>query len=151
MFVAYATLDDVGLPWVRHELLPCVEDNWGMKAFILDRDALVGPFLEEVTNGIKHSEKKLFVVTPYFLRYYQWPMVLHWCVDSGISSLIVLLIDMKVRNLPSSLAHVAMALEKRYPTHVLHYKTGSDDTELWNNLKIALDEPDLKRVRDTVL
>ena len=73
-------MDDIGRPWMRHELLPRAEEQWGMPAFILDRDSLVGPFLEEITNGIKHSEMKLFVVTEDFLRLYQWPMVLNWCV-----------------------------------------------------------------------
>ena len=136
---------------MRYELLPRLEQEWGMKAFILDRDALVGPFLEEVTNGIKHSEKKLFTVTPDFLRLYHWPMVLHWCVDSGLSTLIIVLINMKVRNLPPSLAKVAMALEKRYPTHVLYYKTDGDNKKVWSNLKIALDEPKRKSTRVSVI
>ena len=144
-------MDDVGLQWMRYELLPRVEEEWAMKAFILDRDSLVGPFLEEVTNGIKHSEKKLFAVTEDFLRLYHWPMVLHWCVDSGLDSLVIVLIDMKIRKLPPSLAKVCMALEKRYPTHVLYYKTGDDNREVWSNLKLALEEPQRKSTRVSVI
>ena len=151
VFVAYATMDDVGLPWMRYELLPRLEEEWGMKAFILDRDSLVGPFLEEVTNGMKHSEKNLFIVTRDFLRLYHWPMVLHWSVDSGLSSIIIVLIDMKVRNLPPSLAKVAMVLEKRHPTQVLYYKTGEDCKDLWINLKMALNEPQRKGTRVSVI
>ncbi len=139
MFVAYWTLDTEGLPWVRNEFLPRVEEEWGMTAFILDRDALVGPFLEEVTHGIENSDKKLFVITDNFIQNYHWPIVLHWCVDSGLNSLIFVLIDiLSIDRLPPSLARVAMSLETNYPTHVLYFKIGEENPDFWQNLNLAL-------------
>ena len=132
------TLDDVGFSWVYYELLPHVEEQWEQKAFIMDRDALVGPFLEEATAGIFHSEKVLFVVTNDFLRNYQWPIILHWAVDTSLQNLIVVLIDIKIRSLPPYLAKVTMSLEKKFPSNVIHCKNGYDEPETWNKLKIAL-------------
>jgi len=63
-FVVYAPDD---LEWIIHTLRPKVEEDWGLKLCINDRDFVPGvPIADNIVNGVDSSRLTLLVLTQQF-------------------------------------------------------------------------------------
>ncbi len=127
-FVAYAVDDDIGRPWVVTKLRPHVENNLGKELHIFDRNSRVGNTrIGEIIHGMKHSTKTIFVITDLFFNCYEWEMVLHWAVRRGLDSIVLCCLDgFTIDRMPSSMAHVALEVQERFPTHYLEILSDHD-------------------------
>ncbi len=127
-FVAYATDDDIGRPWVVTKLLPHVEDHLGKRLHIFDRNATVGNSrIGEIVHGMKHSTKTIFVMTKEFFKYYEWEMVLYWAVRRGLESVILCCIDgFAIDQMPPGMAQVAIEVQERFPINYLEIDSGEN-------------------------
>ena len=139
-FVAYAVEDDIGRPWVVTKLLPHVENDLGKDLHIFDRNSIVGNTrIGEIIHGMKQSAKTLFVVTEVFFKYYEWEMVLYWAVRRGLDSIIICCLDgFTIDQMPSSMAHVALEVQERFPINYLEISSDqailNDDRSFYNVL-----------------
>jgi len=64
-FVAHNHDEDY--EWVIHDLMPMVEDEWGLRLCIGQRDFIPGkPIVENIADAIDDSRKTILVITPAF-------------------------------------------------------------------------------------
>ena len=64
-FVSYNSRDEL---WITEELQPKLEDEFGLKLCLHERDfVLGGDIMEQITSGIENSRKTLLILSPNFL------------------------------------------------------------------------------------
>ena len=64
-FVSYNSRDEL---WITEELQPKLEDEFGLKLCLHQRDfVLGGDIMEQITSGIENSRKTLLILSPNFL------------------------------------------------------------------------------------
>ena len=142
-YVAYYRDDDLGLPWLKNELIEWVEEDWGKKLFIFDRDSIAGnSIIGETIAGIQRSKKVLFVLTDAYLKHGQWDMVLYWAVRQGLNNIIMCCLgETNLNALPKTLARVASDLQENYPTHYMEFRNdcfAKNQNAMWESLNHAL-------------
>ena len=144
-YVEYYRDDDLGLPWLKHNLVKTVEGDWGKKLFIFDRDSIAGnSIIGETITGIQRSKKVLFVLTDAYLKHGHWEMVLYWAVRQGLPNIIMCCLgETNLTSLPKTLARVASDLQENYPTNYMVFRdecSAINQTAMWESLKHALNE-----------
>ena len=75
-FVCYNSRDEL---WITEELQPKLEDEFGLKLCLHERDfVLGGDIMEQITSGIENSRKTLLILSPNFLasNWCHWEMSL---------------------------------------------------------------------------
>ena len=64
-FVSYNSRDEL---WITEELQPKLEDEFGLKLCLHERDfVLGGDIMEQITSGIANNRKTLLIMSPNFL------------------------------------------------------------------------------------
>ena len=64
-FVSYNSRDEL---WITEELQPKLEDEFGLKLCLHERDFVLGSdIMEQITSAIENSRKTLFILSPNFL------------------------------------------------------------------------------------
>ena len=64
-FVSYNSRDEL---WINEELQPKLEDEFGLRLCLHQRDfVLGGDIMEQITSGIENSRKTLLILSPNFL------------------------------------------------------------------------------------
>ena len=144
-YVEYYRDDDLGLPWLKNELVEMVEEGWGKKLFIFDRNSIAGnSIIGETITGIQRSKKVLFVLTDPYLKHGHWEMVLYWAVRQGLTNIIMCCLgETNLTSLPKTLARVASDLQENYPTHYMEFRhecSAINQTAMWESLKDALND-----------
>ena len=132
---------------MKNTLLQFIEEEWGKKLFIFDRDSIAGnSIIGETIGSIQQSRKVIFVLTDTSLQNRHWEMVLYWAVRQGLNNVIMCCLgDMSIDKLPQSLTKVATKLQEKFPTHHLEFPLEAgcicgNENNMWDGLKIALDE-----------
>ena len=65
-FLSYEHTDD---GWVENELIPVVEEEWGLTVCIGRRDFEAGkPISENIVDAIDKSKKTILIITPGFVE-----------------------------------------------------------------------------------
>ena len=87
-FVSYN--HDKEYEWVRHCLLPKVEDDWGFKLCVGQRDFLAGAAIaENIVNAVENSHRTLIILTPDFLKSQWCDFELHMALTRGHQNVII--------------------------------------------------------------
>ena len=69
VFVSYAAEN---LQWIQTELLPVLEDQWGLRLCVHQRDFELGKHIvDNISDSVKASDRVLLVFSPHFARS-QW-------------------------------------------------------------------------------
>ena len=87
-FVSYN--HDKDYEWVRHSLLPKVEEEWGLKLCVGQRDFLAGAAIaENIVNAVENSHRTLIILTPDFITSKWCNFELHMALTRGHQHVII--------------------------------------------------------------
>jgi hypothetical protein len=131
-FVSYE--QEVDYRWMKNELLPRAEEEWGFRLLVGQRDWLIGSRAECVVESIQNSRKVILVVTRNYVN-------CQWCdfevnmmlVDKQLHDIVILLMEdvTACRNLTRTLAFML----KRQQSVIEWTDDGYGQNLFWEKLK----------------
>nr|KAG5708622.1 hypothetical protein BaRGS_034839 [Batillaria attramentaria] len=144
VFVSY---DKEDFLWVRHQLMPELEEGMGLRLCIHQRDFTPGaPIVENIMENVQASKKVLMVFSVNFAKSHWCQFELHLCLthalETGDVLLVVLLHDVPPRDLTP-----AMMAVMKTTTYIEWDDDPDARASFWRRIMLALNEI-LPGVRD---
>ncbi|XP_076438358.1 toll-like receptor 4 [Babylonia areolata] len=137
VFVSYASED---LPWVRHQLMPRLENELGLRLCLQDRDFILGNnIVDNIVQGVNSSKKILTVFSRHFLRSQWCQFELNLCLshvmDHDDALIVVCVDDVTSRKMTSAMMSVLKT------TTFIQWKEQEDaEASFWGRVRLALSE-----------
>nr|KAG5690864.1 hypothetical protein BaRGS_028896 [Batillaria attramentaria] len=137
LFVSYAE-EDVG--WVRGELLPLLEDQWGLKLCVHHRDFIPGKhIIDNISYCVEESERILMVFSSHFAASHWCQFELKMCQTCVMDRDDVLVL-VTIGNTASYELTGAMLAVISTTTYLEWEANCEDRRPFWTRLRIALDD-----------
>ncbi len=135
-FVAHNHTEDY--QWVIRTLLPQVEENWGLKLCVGQRDFMVGTAIaENIVHAIDNSRKTILVITPGFAQSEWCDFEMHMGLTRGHNNIILIYKE------DTDINDMDKVLRKLIKTiNYIPFEEDADGLRLfWGRLRDALVEP----------
>nr|KAG5690862.1 hypothetical protein BaRGS_028894 [Batillaria attramentaria] len=137
LFVSYAE-EDMG--WVRGELLPLLEDQWGLKLCVHHRDFIPGKhIIDNISYCVEESERILMVFSSHFAASHWCQFELKMCQTCVMDRDDVLVL-VTIGNTASYELTGAMLAVISTTTYLEWEANCEDRRPFWTRLRIALDD-----------
>ncbi|CAC5378913.1 unnamed protein product [Mytilus coruscus] len=107
----YVSYETDSMYWIKTVLLPKVEDEWGLKICLKDRDFLVGVSRFDIeAESIQQSRHVMFIITPSFknsLDYlFEIERVKYEKMMKNMANIIVIVKDISISDIPIELSYI---------------------------------------------
>lgn len=132
----YLSYTSDSLFWVKHILIPKIENSWKMKMCLEDRDILAGDaYVDAICRSIEQSRNILFIITDAFCDrnwgHYEIERAKYEKFTRKLQKIIVIVKQVSVENFPSELDHIWK--------DVILINWCEDESEInWDKLRMAL-------------
>ncbi|XP_020847469.1 toll-like receptor 6 [Phascolarctos cinereus] len=136
-FISYSELDSA---WVKHELLPNLDDE-DIKICLHERNFVPGKsIVENIINCIEKSYKSIFILSPNFIQsewcHYELYFAHHKLFHEGSDNLILILLEpIPSCSIPARYHKLKALMAQR--TYLEWHKEKSKQVLFWANIKAA--------------
>ncbi|CAC5423792.1 TLR2 [Mytilus coruscus] len=144
MYDAYISYEDRSVAWIQKFLLPKIEDEWGLKVCLHDRDLLPGDLTADAkAESIQQSRHNVFVITEHFTEgkwgRFEIARAKYEKYTTNLRKIIVILQNIRIKDIPDEIVNISndvffieMALDEN--------ETGdnTDNQSHWLKLKSLL-------------
>ncbi|KAL8587765.1 hypothetical protein ACOMHN_020983 [Nucella lapillus] len=137
VFVSYAEEDE---SWIKRELLPRLEGEWGLRLCIHQRDFIPGKHIvDNISDCVSESDRVLLVLSPFFARSEWCQFELRYCQACAMERDDVMVLVMMQGTDTRHLTGTMIAVLKT--TTYLEWAEYQDArASFWGRLRLALEE-----------
>ncbi|XP_071174736.1 toll-like receptor 2 [Mytilus edulis] len=112
MYDAYVSYEDRSVTWIQEFLLPKIEDEWGLKVFLHDRDILPGDLTADAkAESIKKSRHFVFIITEHFTEgkwgKFEIERAVYEKCTTNLRKIIVILQNIQVKDIPEEIVKIS--------------------------------------------
>lgn len=107
----YVSYETDSMYWIKTVLLPKVEDEWGLKVCLKDRDFLVGVSRFDIeAESIQQSRHVMFIITPSFKNskdyLFEIERVKYEKMMKNMANILVIVKDISISDIPIELSYI---------------------------------------------
>ncbi|XP_076111086.1 toll-like receptor 4 [Mytilus galloprovincialis] len=112
MYDAYVSYEDRSVAWIQKFLLPKIEDEWGLKVYLHDRDLLPGDFTANAkAESIQQSRHFVFIITEHFTEgkwgRFEIERAVYEKCTTNLRKIIVILQNIQVKDIPEEIVNIS--------------------------------------------
>ncbi|CAC5423796.1 TLR2 [Mytilus coruscus] len=144
IYDAYVSYEDRSVAWIQKFLLPKIEDEWGLKVCLHDRDLLPGDLTADAkAESIQQSRHVLFIITEHFTEgkwgRFEIDRAKYEKYTTNLRKIIVILQNIRIKDIPDEIVNISndvcfieMALDEN------EIDDSTDNQSHWLKLKALL-------------
>ncbi|XP_063416634.1 toll-like receptor 2 [Mytilus trossulus] len=144
IYDAYVSYEERSVLWIQKFLLPKIEEEWGLKVCLHDRDLLPGDITaDSKAESIQQSRHIVFIITEHFTEgkwgRFEIDRAKYEKYTTNLRKIIVILQNIQIEDIPDEIVNISndvcfieMALEEN------EISNSTDDQRDWLKLKALL-------------
>ncbi|CAC5385657.1 TLR2 [Mytilus coruscus] len=112
MYDAYVSYEDRSVAWIQKFLLPKIEEEWGLKVCLHDRDLLPGDLTADAkAESIQQSRHVVFIITEHFTEgkwgRFEIERAKYEKYTTNFRKIIVILQNIQIKDIPDELINIS--------------------------------------------
>ncbi|CAG2200480.1 unnamed protein product [Mytilus edulis] len=112
MYDAYVSYEDRSVTWIQKFFLPKIEEKWGLKVCLHDRDLLPGdPTADAKAESIQQSRHVVFIITEHFTEgkwgRFEIERAKYEKYTTNFRKIIVILQNIQIKDIPDEIINIS--------------------------------------------